>query len=88
MRKFTPPAFIGRCAEREQPSRDAALQLVGELVRTHGLNEDQEAALSQVALMLTAPASSDSAPTLPFTLIHGEHPAWDRVRPVCALMFP
>nr|XP_023420114.1 protein ZGRF1 [Cavia porcellus] len=71
VRKFTPPAFIGRCAEREQPSRDAALQLVGELVRTHGLNEDQEAALSQVALMLTAPASSDSAPTLPFTLIHG-----------------
>ncbi|KAM6148062.1 LOW QUALITY PROTEIN: 5'-3' DNA helicase ZGRF1 [Erethizon dorsatum] len=72
-RRFTPPAFVSTCVdwEREWPGWGVALQLVGELVQAHGLNEDQAVALSQVARMLTAPGSANSAPGLPITLIHG-----------------
>ncbi|XP_023565935.1 protein ZGRF1, partial [Octodon degus] len=71
-RKFTPPAFASsRMARVQEPEREWALHLAGELGRVHGLNEDQAAALSQVAHMLAAPGGADGASSLPITLIHG-----------------
>ncbi|XP_005397152.1 PREDICTED: protein ZGRF1 isoform X1 [Chinchilla lanigera] len=71
-RKFTPPAFTSsRVTWAPEPEREWALRLADELGRAHGLNEDQAAALSQVARMLAAPGGADCTPGLPVTLIHG-----------------
>ncbi|XP_054997895.1 protein ZGRF1 [Sorex araneus] len=74
-RKFTPPAFSGVRPRPELPGLGATMRLASELAQAHGLNQDQAAALNQIARMMAPqPIPDDTAPrgpARPITIIHG-----------------
>ncbi|XP_020743597.2 5'-3' DNA helicase ZGRF1 isoform X6 [Odocoileus virginianus] len=75
-RKFIPPAFSNSNTKCELLSVEATLKLASELIQAHKLNEDQAAALIQIAQMMASRRSVEEAKelavhTLPITIIHG-----------------
>ncbi|XP_065763690.1 5'-3' DNA helicase ZGRF1 isoform X4 [Muntiacus reevesi] len=75
-RKFIPPAFSNINTKFELLSIEATLKLASELIQAHKLNEDQAAALIQIAQMMASRRSVEEAKelaihTLPITIIHG-----------------
>ncbi|KAF4019699.1 hypothetical protein G4228_011537 [Cervus hanglu yarkandensis] len=75
-RKFIPPAFSNINTKFELLSIEATLKLASELIQAHKLNEDQAAALIQIAQMMASRQSVEEAKelaihTLPITIIHG-----------------
>ncbi|KAM9699628.1 5'-3' DNA helicase ZGRF1 isoform 5-T9 [Dama dama] len=75
-RKFIPPAFSNINTKFELLSIEATLKLASELIQAHKLNEDQAAALIQIAQMMASRQSVEEEKelaihTLPITIIHG-----------------
>ncbi|XP_054418141.1 5'-3' DNA helicase ZGRF1 [Pteronotus mesoamericanus] len=75
-RKFSPPAFSHASPERGLPSLGAALQAASEVARAHKLNEDQAAALAQVARTVASRGPAEEGegprPCVPaITMVHG-----------------
>ncbi|XP_015427004.1 PREDICTED: protein ZGRF1 [Myotis davidii] len=75
-RRFVPPAFSNTHTHCELPGPGAALQLASAFIQAHQLNEDQAAALAQIARMVAArgPAQAGEGPPacpLPITIVHG-----------------
>lgn len=76
-RTFVPPAFSNVRPQVAMLSLGAALQVAGELIGAHTLNQDQAAALTQIAHMMASQHSVDHGgepcPQVPpVTVIQGE----------------
>lgn len=75
-RRFVPPAFSNTRPQAQQLSLRASLQLAQELVEAYRLNQDQAAALTQIARMIAAHPSVEGTvpeePVHPITIIHGK----------------
>ncbi|KAM6220972.1 5'-3' DNA helicase ZGRF1 [Rhynchocyon petersi] len=73
-KKFIPPAFMNTKPTFEL-NPEMTLQLASEMIQVHRLNQDQAAALIQIAQMVTSHESAEvehpQRCALPITIIHG-----------------